>query len=115
VVDVGHHDAYSQPLGILPEVARRLHNLPALFVGVRCPIDVIMQRRDAAPVGYEVTTPDGGVPDPVLRWQEQVHRPGIYDLEVDTSELTPAEAAARIRHRLDSGPPPTAFARLAEL
>ena len=27
VVDVGHHDAYSQPLGILPDVAARLDGL----------------------------------------------------------------------------------------
>jgi chloramphenicol 3-O phosphotransferase len=115
VVDVGHHDAYSQPLGILPDVARRLAGLPALLVGVRCPIEVIMKRRDAQPVGYETTAADGAVPDPVLLWQEEVHRPGIYDLEVDTSVLSPAEAAARIRDHLDHGPPPNAFRRLAEL
>jgi chloramphenicol 3-O phosphotransferase len=115
VVDVGHHDAYSQPLGILPDVARRLAGLPALLVGVRCPVDVIMQRRDAQPVGYETTAADGTVPDPVLLWQEEVHHPGIYDLEVDTSVLSPAEAAARIREHLDHGPPPSAFRRLAEL
>jgi hypothetical protein len=28
VVDVGHHDAYSVPLGILPDCARRLSGLP---------------------------------------------------------------------------------------
>lgn len=42
VVDVGHHDAYSAPLGILPGVARRLAGLPAYFFGVQCPIEVIM-------------------------------------------------------------------------
>jgi chloramphenicol 3-O phosphotransferase len=89
--------------------------LPALHVGVRCPIEVIMKRRDAQPVGYETTAADGAVPDPVLLWQEEVHRPGIYDLEVDTSALSPAEAAARIRDHLDHGPPPNAFRRLAEL
>ena len=113
VVDIGHHDAHSRPLGILPDVARRLDGLPALLVGVRCPIDVIMQRRDAAPVGYETSAPDGAVPDPVLLWQEEVHLPGIYDLEVDTSELSPLEAAERIRDHLEHGPPPTAFTRLA--
>jgi chloramphenicol 3-O phosphotransferase len=116
VVDVGHHDAYSQPLGILPDVARRLDGLPALLVGVRCPIEVIMQRRDDGdPDHYERSAPDGTIPDAVLRWQDAVHRPGIYDLEVDTSDLSPAEAATRIRHHLEHGPPPTAFARLAEL
>src|SRR3954447_25040341 len=92
VVDVGHHDAYSQPLGILPEVARRLDGLPALLVGVRCPIEVIMQRRDDGdPDHYERSAPDGTMPDAVRRWQTEVHRPGIYDLEVDTSVLSPEE------------------------
>jgi chloramphenicol 3-O phosphotransferase len=47
VVDVGHHNAYSVPRRILPDCARRLSGLPVLFVGVRCPIDVIMERRSA--------------------------------------------------------------------
>ena len=37
VVDIGHHDAYSRPLNILPDCARRLAGLPVLLVGVRCP------------------------------------------------------------------------------
>jgi chloramphenicol 3-O phosphotransferase len=32
VVDVGHHDAYSEPRGILPDCARRLTGLPVLSV-----------------------------------------------------------------------------------
>src|SRR6184192_3102227 len=82
VVDVGHHDAYSVPRGILPNCARQLQGLPVLFVGVRCPIEVIMQRRLATwHAGY---TDDGSVPQPVSLWQQAVHLPGIYDLEVDT-------------------------------
>lgn len=117
IVDVGHHDAYSTPLGILPRVAARLEGLPALFVGVRCPIEVIMERRDAGQPGrgvpYATSTPEGAVPEVVRRWQREVHTPGVYDLEVDTSLLSPAESAEMIRRRLDEGPPPTAFAQLA--
>src|SRR5438132_7693776 len=47
VVDVGHHDGYSVPRGILPDCARRLSGLPVWFVGVRCPIEVVMERRRA--------------------------------------------------------------------
>jgi chloramphenicol 3-O phosphotransferase len=91
--------------------ARR--GLPALLVGVRCPIEEIMRRRDASPPGrYAASGPDGEIPDPVLRWQHHVHQPGIYDLEIDTSALTPQAAAATIRTRL-AGPPPTAFRQLA--
>src|SRR5829696_7029691 len=45
VVDAGHHDSYSVPWGILPNCARRLSGLPALLVGVRCPLDVVLERR----------------------------------------------------------------------
>ncbi len=110
-VDVGHHDRYSQPLGILPKCARLLEGLPILFVGVHCPIDVIMERRRAT---WKVDYPtDGSIPDPVVRWQEAVHIPGIYDMEVDTSLLSPEQCAALIRRRLESGAPGAAFRRLA--
>src|SRR5207249_1636856 len=82
VSDRGIHDSYSRPLGILPAAARRLAGLPVLFVGVKCPIDVIMARRNADPKGY---AGGDGVPEPVRRWQGAVHTPGTYDVEVDTS------------------------------
>lgn len=118
VADLGHHDAYSQPLGILTDCARRLEGFPVLFVGVRCPLDVIMKRRNIDEPGrenlYERGTGELPVPDPVRRWQEEVHRPGIYDLELDTSVLTPNECAEAIRHQLDLGfAQPSAFERIA--
>jgi chloramphenicol 3-O phosphotransferase len=63
---------------------------------------------------------DGGsadepVPRAVRLWQREAHIPGIYDLEVDTSLLTPEECAEVIRRRLKDGPPPSAFQRLAAL
>ncbi|HZT44120.1 MAG TPA: hypothetical protein VFA07_18290 [Chthonomonadaceae bacterium] len=112
VVDVDHHDAYSIPRGILSDCARRLSGLPVLFVGVRCPIEVIMERRRAT--GWDAgLAADAPVPPPVLRWQQEVHIPGIYDLEVDTSALSPEQCAAVIRERLEQGPPPSAFQQLA--
>lgn len=110
VVDAGHHDAYSVPRGILPDCARRLADLPVLFVGVRCPLDVVMARRRAT---WGTDPADGSVPAPVRLWQQAVHEPGIYDLEVDTSALTPDECAEAIRRRLAEGPAPSAFHRLA--
>lgn len=113
VVDVGHHDGYSTPLGILGDCARRLQGLPVLFVGVRCPIEVIMQRRRST---WGATGPaDAPVPHAVRLWQRTVHTPGIYDLEIDTSLLSPEECAEAIRRRLKEGPPPSAFQRLAAL
>lgn len=113
VVDVGHHDAK-----ILADCARRLAGLPVLFVGVRCPIEVVMQRRNAGQVGrggqYAVGSESEPIPPPVERWQREVHVPGIYDVEVDTSALSPEACAAVIGRHLDDGPAPSAFRRLAE-
>jgi chloramphenicol 3-O phosphotransferase len=108
VVDVGHHDAYSVPRGILFDSARRLRGLPVLFVGVRCPVEVIMERRK------NTWSPERGLDDHIRRWQREVHIPGIYDIEVDTSQLTPAECADTIRRRLEENTVPTACKRLAE-
>jgi chloramphenicol 3-O phosphotransferase len=116
VADFGHHDSYSRPLGILPDCARRLAGLKVLFVGVHCPIEVIMSRRAAGQAGREGLYAQGSVdvpvPEPVLRWQEAVHRPGIYDLEVDTGKTTAEDCAAVIGAFRQTGK--TAFERLAE-
>jgi chloramphenicol 3-O phosphotransferase len=101
-VDAGHHDG-----ALLADCARRLDGLPALLVGVRCPLQVIMERRRQSGM-----LPAEGV-EPVERWQRAVHVPGIYDLELDTSALSPAECAAAIADRLAGGPPPAAFRQLA--
>ncbi|MBW2416248.1 MAG: chloramphenicol phosphotransferase [Deltaproteobacteria bacterium] len=115
VSDGGHHGAIHP--GTLPACARRLAGLPVLFVGVRCPIGEIMRRRNEAGPGrgYAVGTEDEPVPPPVALWQEEVHKPGIYDLEVDTSQSSPEECAARIRARLADGPAGTAFQQLSRL
>ena len=108
VADFGHHDA-----GILADCARRLEGLPVLFVGVRCPIEVVMERRNATPHAY-ATGPVDDPPPPVLRWQREVHGGWLYDLEVDTSVLTPEECAAAIARRLAGPSSFSAFAGLAE-
>ena len=94
VADVYHHEQYSVPRGILADCASRLAGLPALFVGVRCPLHVIWKRREAT-------------------W-DQVPAHGSYDLEVDTSILSPVECAERIGDRLAHGPPGSRFTELAK-
>ncbi|MEA5606106.1 chloramphenicol phosphotransferase CPT family protein [Nostoc sp. UHCC 0252] len=114
VVDVAHHDAYAIKRGILTDSARRLNGLPVLFVGVRCPIEIIMERRQNT--GWNVVSAaDSPVPSPVQLWQREVHIPGIYDLEVDTSLLSPGACAELIRRHLANTPVPSAFQRLAAL
>ncbi|MGC1212102.1 MAG: chloramphenicol phosphotransferase, partial [Micromonospora sp.] len=75
-------------------------------------VEVALQRRRSTwgGVGYNQ---GGAVQNPVDLWHEAVHTPGIYDLEVDTSVLSPEECADRIARRLAMGPPPSAFQRLA--
>jgi chloramphenicol 3-O phosphotransferase len=109
VSDLGIHDGYSQPLGILADAARRLAGLPVLFVGVKCPIETIMARRNANPNGYVA---GDGVPEPVRRWQVAVHMPGIYDLEVDTSAMSAEQCADAIREALANPKSPAAFEHL---
>ena len=113
VSDFGHHDAFSVSRGILPACARRLSGLPALLVGVRCPIDVILERRRST--GWGENRSAGFSESGAERWQREVHKLGIYDLEVDTSVMSPDQCAAAIRQRLDTGPPPTAMERLSAM
>src|SRR5439155_10265803 len=59
VADVGHHDQK-----ILADCARRLSELPVLFVGVRCPIDVVMERRNTGQLGRDGEYATGTAADP---------------------------------------------------
>jgi chloramphenicol 3-O phosphotransferase len=118
VADIGHHDSHSRPRHILADCARRLSGLPALFVGVRCPVETIMWRRRHGSAGregeYVSGAEHGPIPAPVLAWQREVHIPGIYDLEVDSAAMTPQECARVIRGRLERGlEDATAFRQLA--
>ncbi|HEX6763199.1 MAG TPA: hypothetical protein VF094_10380 [Gaiellaceae bacterium] len=104
-VDVGLHDP-----GVAADGARRLAGLRVLFVGVRCPVDVVLARRRAA--GDERYSTDRAV---ALRWEDAVHGKWTYDLELDSSVASPDECAAAIGELLAAGVRPTAFGRLATL
>lgn len=108
VMDVNHHESYSQPHGILGDCARRLLGLPVLFVGVRCPVDVIWERR-AATWGQVRGAVAEDVVAAVELAQTASHAHGHYDLEIDTSVMSPADGARMIGRRLADGPPGTAF------
>jgi chloramphenicol 3-O phosphotransferase len=112
VVDVNHHESYTQSYCILRDSARRLSGLPVLFVGVRCPVDIIWERR-AATWGQVRGAVGDDVAAAVELAQTASHAHGRYDLEVDTSVVSPAEGAQIIGRRLAEGPPGTAFGILA--
>jgi chloramphenicol 3-O phosphotransferase len=104
VSDLGIHDGYSRPLAIWAEAATRLDGLAAYVIGVRCPLDAILERRAVHPDRYE-TAAGNQVPPAVLRWDEAVHDPGWYDFEVDTSKLSPDRCAAAVLDELAARPP----------
>ena len=110
VADVGHHDLYAQPLGILADAARRLAGLPAMLVGVRCPLDIIMQRRrsDASGRNYVAIREQATTFRlPVRLWQGEVHRPGHLRSSKSTppSCLCGRACAAAILARFELGIP----------
>ncbi len=87
----------------LQDCATQLEGLTPLFVAVRCPLAIAEQR--AASVGCRQVKQ--------VRGQfARVHAHGVYDLEVDTSVLSPEECAAQIRRRLQTGPAPQALTLL---
>ena len=111
--DVGHHDAHSRPLRLRPRCLARLDGFPVLVVGVRCPLEEIMRRREGSAPHYVRATAAEPVPAPVRRWQQAVHDPGLYDLEVDTARSSPQDCAAAIRAALHEATTPTAAQRIA--
>jgi chloramphenicol 3-O phosphotransferase len=88
--------------GWLPDLRRRLARHEVLFVGVRCPLEVVVER--------ERSRRDRTLGQAAAQW-DVVHRAGGYDLEVDTSVLSPDGAAAVIAEAIDVGFPPVPFGR----
>ncbi|MFI5888152.1 chloramphenicol phosphotransferase CPT family protein [Streptomyces sp. NPDC051554] len=74
-----------------------------LFVGVHCPLDELERReqdRGDRPLGLAANQ------------YHLVHHHGDYDLECDTSTVSPRECAQQIKEFLPRRPSPTAFTRL---
>jgi chloramphenicol 3-O phosphotransferase len=90
----------------LEECARLFSQLPALFVGVRCPLDVLVQREAAR---KDRTLGQARAQFPL------VHAHGVYDLEVDTSLDSAETCALQIKRRLEDSRAPDAFKRLHQL
>jgi chloramphenicol 3-O phosphotransferase len=114
VVDANFHDSYTSRYGILEDCARRLAGLETLFVGVRCPVEVIWERR-ARTWGQVLGEVPPDVVDAVELAQHATHAHRGYDLEVDTAVMSPENCAAVIGQRLSEGPPGSALAAIAAL
>jgi len=91
---------------VLKSAVNALHRLPAFFVGVRCDLEVAMQRErergDRALGGAKV-------------FHEHVHAHGIYDFEVDSTTATASECAQQIRAWLATAPQPYALRQLHQV
>jgi chloramphenicol 3-O phosphotransferase len=87
------------------ECAALFSDLPALFVGIYCPLDVLEHR--------EVARKDRTLGQAKAQFP-LVHAHGIYDLVVDTSQASAEACAGEIKQRLENGDPPRAFKRLSQ-
>ena len=89
----------------LRECSSLFSELPAYFVGVRCPLEVLEQRERAR---------KNRTWGQARAQFELVHAHGVYDLEVDTSVYSPMDCARQIKERLEDRYPPYAFKRLQQ-
>jgi chloramphenicol 3-O phosphotransferase len=89
---------------VLAAAVDALRDAPVLFVGLFLPLAVAERR--------ERERGDRG-PGGAAAFYDLVHAHGCYDLELDTSRLSPSECARRIKQALDDGHPRHAFRDLA--
>jgi chloramphenicol 3-O phosphotransferase len=87
----------------LPDLAVRLGGHDVLFVGVRCPLPVVVER--------ERLRRDRTIGQAAAQF-DVVHLAGAYDLEVDTGRQAPEEAADVIAGAVERGFPARPFQRL---
>jgi chloramphenicol 3-O phosphotransferase len=101
IVDDVFHDER-----VLRAAVDALCDLPVLFVALHVPREVAelreRERGDRGPGG-------------AAAFYDLVHAHGIYDLELDTSVLSPQECALRIKEALQNGSPRQAFCQLRTL
>jgi chloramphenicol 3-O phosphotransferase len=90
----------------LDDLARRTTGHDVLFVGVRCPLEVVQRReRDRRDRTIGQAAAQFGV----------VHAAGGYDVEVDTARCSPSEAAEAIAAVVAGGFPARPFGRVVRV
>ncbi|MGI5958262.1 MAG: phosphotransferase-like protein [Massiliimalia sp.] len=105
VADVGHHDWYQSLEPLFPRCLKLLEGLPVTVVGVECPLEEILKRREAT--GYPARDENGQVLEPIQRWQDWVHKNKTYHMVVDTARLSPEECAQQIYKAVFDSEPTT--------
>jgi chloramphenicol 3-O phosphotransferase len=112
---IGHNVVVDHTLfhaGYVTEILTLWQPFPVWLVGVACPLETVRARA--------AIRADRGWPAylPMVTWMyDEIHKytRGIYDLEVDTSRLTPTECALQIQQLMAARGAPSAFHRLAAL
>ena len=98
-IDVVADDLLLEP-SFLADYLVALDGLAVTFVGVRCPLAVVDERERARP---------GRFPGTAKAHFERVHAGCRYDVEVDTSELSPRQCASAVLAAVEAAPEPSAF------
>lgn len=88
----------------LEECVALFTDLPAYLVGIRCPLEVLVERER---LRKNRTLGQAAAQFPL------VHRHGVYDLEVDTSVMSVEQCALAIKARVENNEPPRALRKLA--
>lgn len=86
------------------DCAQLFADLPAWLVGVHCPVDVLEERERSR---RNRTLGQAKLQFPVI------HKYCLYDLEVETVEMSPVECAEKIQDRLTTSP--QAFRQMLEM
>ena len=109
---------------LLQDCIWRLKDLPVLFVSLKPPYEVLMDRVATRKMDKRLPTADVGEDDPVQRiidrlnrlrpwFYEAAYTNDCYDLEVDTDKHSPEDVCDLIEKRLAEGPG-TAFDTLRQ-
>jgi len=109
---------------ILQDCVRRWKDLPVLYVVLKPPYEVLVERVDTRNMGNDLKLPDVSENDrnKVIRERLERLRPWFYqavyankicDIEIDSSEHNPETVCEKIEQRL-AGPPGEAFGILRE-
>lgn len=85
------------------ECAALFIDLPAVLVGVMCPLPVLKAREKAR--GDRTL-------GQAAAYHDAVHQHGVYDLTLNTSDQTAVACAVRLERWLASGSKPTAFEQI---
>ncbi len=89
----------------LEECLTLFEGLEVIFVGLYCPLEEL-ERRERRRGDREIGS---------AKFQHQiVHAHGVYDIELDTSALSPEKCASIIVEYVNSGISPTAFEQLRQ-